>query len=55
MLISEFARQTGLTRDTVRFYAKDIEAAEAIRIAQSLEWMTRGKQGRQPDFGSYVS
>ena len=131
MLISDFARVTRLTRDTVRFYArlgllqprtngkggrhpynvfteKDIEAAEAIRIAQSLgmslkeiaafneerreghltserrveimsaqlvslearatelemmigyvrakmEWMTRGKQGRQPDFGSYVS
>jgi MerR family copper efflux transcriptional regulator len=131
MLISEFARLTGLTRDTVRFYArlgllrprtngkggrhpynvftgKDIQAAEVIRIAQSLgmslkeiaalneerrdgeltcergievmsaqlvrleakaaelemmisyvrakiDWMTRGKQGRQPDFGSYVS
>jgi MerR family transcriptional regulator, copper efflux regulator len=59
MLISDFARVTGLTRDTVRFYArlgllrpqtngkggrnpysvfteKDIEAAEVIRIAQSL-------------------
>ena len=59
MLISEFARVTGLTRDTVRFYArlgllrpetngkggrhpysfftdKDIQAAEVIRIAQSL-------------------
>jgi MerR family transcriptional regulator, copper efflux regulator len=59
MLISEFARITGLTRDTVRFYArlgllqpktsgkggrhpysfftdKDIQAAEVIRIAQSL-------------------
>jgi MerR family copper efflux transcriptional regulator len=59
MLISEFARATGLTRDTVRFYArlgllqphtnskggrhpysvftdKDIQAAEVIRIAQSL-------------------
>jgi MerR family transcriptional regulator, copper efflux regulator len=131
MLISEFARLTGLTRDTVRFYArlgllrpktngkggrhphsvfteKDIQAAEAIRIAQSLgmslkeiaaldeerrngeftcqrgievmsaqlvrleakatelemmisyvrakiDWMIGGKQGRQPDFGSYVS
>ena len=131
MLISDFARVTRLTRDTVRFYArlgllqprtngkggrhpygdfteKDIQAAKAIRIAQSLgmslkeiaafneerreghltserrveimsaqlvslearatelemmigyvrakmEWMTRGKQGRQPDFGSYVS
>jgi MerR family copper efflux transcriptional regulator len=130
MLISEFARLTGLTRDTVRFYArlgllrpktngkggrhpygvfteKDIQAAQAIRIAQSLgmslkeiaalnderrngeltcergieimsaqlvrleakatelemmisyvrakiDWMTRGKQGRQPDFGSYA-
>jgi MerR family copper efflux transcriptional regulator len=129
MLISEFARLTGLTRDTVRFYArlgllrpqtngkggrhpysvftgKDIQAAQTIRIAQSLgmslkeiaalneerrngeltcergieimsaqlvrleakatelammisyvrakiDWMTRGKQGRQPDFGSY--
>jgi len=131
MLISEFARVTGLTRDTVRFYArlgllqpktngkggrhpysvfteKDIQAAEVIRISKSLgmslkeiaafneerreghltakrrveimgaqlvrleakateletmisyvrakiDWMTRGKQGRQPDFGSYVS
>jgi MerR family copper efflux transcriptional regulator len=59
MLISEFARVTGLTRDTVRFYArlgllrpqtngkggrhpysvftdKDIQAADVIRIAQSL-------------------
>src|SRR6202040_1790289 len=59
MLISEFARVTGLTRDPVRFYArlgllqpktngkggrhpysvftdKDIQAAEVIRIAQSL-------------------
>src|SRR5882762_9805646 len=59
MLISDFARVTGLTRDTVRFYArlgllrpqtngkggrrpysvfteKDIQAAEVIRIAQSL-------------------
>jgi MerR family copper efflux transcriptional regulator len=59
MLISEFARATGLTRDTVRFYArlgllrpqtngkggrhpysiftdKDIQAAEIIRISQSL-------------------
>ncbi len=59
MLISEFARVTRLTRDTVRFYArlgllqpqtsrkggrhpysvftdKDIQAAEVIRIAQSL-------------------
>lgn len=59
MLMSEFARVTGLTRDTVRFYArlgllqpqtngkggrhpysvftdKDIQAAEVIRIAQSL-------------------
>jgi MerR family transcriptional regulator, copper efflux regulator len=59
MLISEFARVTGLPRDTVRFYArlgllqpktngkggrhpysiftdKDIQAAEVIRIAQSL-------------------
>ena len=59
MLISEFARVTGLTRDTVRFYGrlgllqpqtngkggrhpygvftdKDIQAAEVIRIAQSL-------------------
>ena len=59
MLISEFARVTGLTRDTVRFYArlgllqpktngqggrhpysvfteKEIQAAEVIRISQSL-------------------
>src|SRR3984893_1352525 len=59
MLISEFSRVPGLTRDTVRFYArlgllrpktngkggrhpysifteKDIQAAEVIRIAQSL-------------------
>jgi MerR family transcriptional regulator, copper efflux regulator len=59
MLISEFARVTGLPRDTVRFYArlgllqpktngkggrhpysvftdKDIQAAEVIRIAQTL-------------------
>src|ERR1700683_4410583 len=59
MLISEFARVTGLTRDTVRFYArlgllqpktngkggrhpysiftdKDVQAAEVIRISQSL-------------------
>jgi DNA-binding transcriptional MerR regulator len=59
MLISDFARLTGLTRDTVRFYARlgllqprtngkggrhpyrvfadrDIQAAEEIRIAQSL-------------------
>jgi MerR family transcriptional regulator, copper efflux regulator len=130
MLISEFARVTGLTRDTVRFYArlgllqpqtnckggrhpysaftdKDIQAAEAIRIAQALgmslkeiaavnqerrngeltcersleitsaqllrleakatelemmigyvrakiDWLTRGKQGPQPAFGSYT-
>ena len=130
MLISDFARLTGLTRDTVRFYTrlgllrpqtngkggrhpysvftrKDIQAAEVIRISQSLgmslkeiaalneerrngeltcergievmsaqlvrledkatelemmisyvrakiDWMTRGKQGRQPDFGSYT-
>jgi MerR family transcriptional regulator, copper efflux regulator len=59
MLISEFARVTGLTRDTVRFYGrlgllqpktngkggrhpysiftdKDVQAAEVIRISQSL-------------------
>jgi MerR family transcriptional regulator, copper efflux regulator len=130
MLISEFARVTGLTRDTVRFYArlgllqpktsgkggrhpysfftdKDIQAAEVIRISQSLgmslkeiaafneerrdghltcerrveimsaqlvrleakateletmisyvrakiDWLTRGQQGREPDFGSYA-
>jgi DNA-binding transcriptional MerR regulator len=130
MLISEFARLTGLTRDTVRFYArlgllrpqtngkggrhpysvftdKDVRAAEVIRISQSLgmslkeiaafneerreghltcerkveimsaqlvrleakatelevmksyvrakiDWLTRGKQGQQPDFGSYA-
>jgi MerR family transcriptional regulator, copper efflux regulator len=130
MLISEFARVTGLTRDSVRFYArlgllqpqtngkggrhpysvftdKDIQAAEVIRIAQSLgmslkeiaavneerrdgeltcerslevmsaqlvaleakaaevetmisyvrakiEWLTGGKQGPHPDFGSYT-
>jgi MerR family transcriptional regulator, copper efflux regulator len=59
MLISEFARVTGLPRDTVRFYARlgllqpktngkggrhpysdfthrDIQAAQVIRIAQSL-------------------
>jgi DNA-binding transcriptional MerR regulator len=130
MLISDFARLTGLTRDTVRFYArlgllrpqtngkggrhpysvftdKDVRAAEVIRISQSLgmslkeiaafneerreghltserrveimsaqlarleakatelemmrsyvrakiDWLTRGKQGRQPDFESYA-
>jgi MerR family transcriptional regulator, copper efflux regulator len=130
MLISDFARVTGLTRDTVRFYArlgllrpqtngkggrhpysvfteKDIQAVEGIRIAQSLgmslkeiaalneerrngelscergievmsaqlarleakatelemmisyvrakiDWMTHGRQGRQPDFGNYA-
>jgi DNA-binding transcriptional MerR regulator len=130
MLISEFARLTGLTRDTVRFYTrlgllrpqtngkggrhpysvftdKDVRAAEVIRISQSLgmslkeiaafneerreghltcerkveimsaqlvrleakatelevmksyvrakiDWLTRGKQGQQPDFGSYA-
>jgi MerR family copper efflux transcriptional regulator len=130
MLISEFARVTGLTRDTVRFYArlgllrpqtngkggrhpysvftdKDVQAAEIIRILQSLgmslkeivpineerrngeltcersleitraqlarleakatelemmisyvrakiAWLTRGKRGRQPHFGSYM-
>jgi MerR family transcriptional regulator, copper efflux regulator len=130
MLISEFARVTGLTRDTVRFYArlgllqpqtnskggrhpysvftdKDVQAAEVIRISQSLgmslkeialineerrngeltcersleitraqlarleakatelemmisyvrakiAWLTRGKQGRQPHFGSFM-
>ena len=59
MLISDFARVTGLTRDTVRFYARlgllrpqttrkgghhpysyfteeDVQAAEVIRISQSL-------------------
>jgi MerR family transcriptional regulator, copper efflux regulator len=59
MLISDFARVTGLTRDTVRFYARlgllrpktngkggrhpyqlftdeDVQAAEAIRVGQSL-------------------
>jgi DNA-binding transcriptional MerR regulator len=131
MLISDFARLTGLTRDTVRFYArlgllrpqtngkggrhpysvftdKDVRAAEVIRISQSLgmslkeiaafneerreghltserrveimsaqlvrleakatelemmksyvrakiDWLTRGKQGQQPDFGSYAN
>ena len=130
MLISDFARVTGLTRDTVRFYARlgllrprtngkggrhpysvftdeDVRAAEVIRISQSLgmslkeiaafnqerrdghltrerrveimsaqlirleakateletmisyvrakiDWLTRGKQGRQPDFGNYA-
>jgi DNA-binding transcriptional MerR regulator len=130
MLISDFARVTGLTRDTVRFYArlgllrpqtngkggrhpysvftdKDVRAAEVVRISQSLgislkeiaalneerreghltcergvevmsaqlvrleakatelemmisyarakiDWLTRGKQGRQPDFGNYA-
>ena len=130
MLISDFARVTGLTRDTVRFYARlgllrpttngkggrhpysvftdeDVRAAEVIRISQSLgmslkeiaafnqerrdghltrerrveimstqlvrleakateletmisyvrakiDWLTRRKQGRQPDFGNYV-
>jgi DNA-binding transcriptional MerR regulator len=130
MLISDFARVTGLTRDTVRFYArlgllqprtngkggrdpysvftdKDVRAAEIIRISQSLgmslkeiaafneerreghltcerrveimsaqlvrleakareletmisymrakiDWLTRGEQGLQPDFGSYA-
>ena len=130
MLISDFARVTGLTRDTVRFYARlgllrprtngkggrhpysaftdeDVRAAQIIRISQSLgmslkeiaafneerreghltnerrveimseqlvsleakatqletmisyvrakiDWLTRGKQGRQPDFGNYA-
>jgi MerR family transcriptional regulator, copper efflux regulator len=130
MLISDFARATGLTRDTVRFYARlgllrprtngkggrhpysvftdeDVRAAEIIRISQSLgmslkeiaafneerrgghltcerrveimsahlvrlearateletmisyarakiDWLTRGQQGREPDFGSYA-
>jgi MerR family transcriptional regulator, copper efflux regulator len=130
MLISDFARVTGLTRDTVRFYARlgllrprtngkggrhpysvftdeDVRAAEVIRISQSLgmslkeiaafnqerreghltrerrveimsaqlvrleakateletmisyvrakiDWLRHGKQGRQPDFGSYA-
>jgi DNA-binding transcriptional MerR regulator len=130
MLISDFARVTGLTRDTVRFYTRlgllrprtngkggrhpysvftdeDVRAAEVIRISQSLgmslkeiaafneerreghltcerrveimsaqlarleakateletmisyvrakiDWLTRGEQGRQPDFGSYA-
>ncbi len=59
MLISDFARRTGLTRETVRFYARlgllrpttngkggrhpyqsftaeDIQAAEVIRVGQSL-------------------
>jgi MerR family transcriptional regulator, copper efflux regulator len=130
MLISDFARVTGLTRDTVRFYARlglirprtngkggrhpyrvftdeDVRAAEVIRISQSLgmslkeiaafneerreghltcerrveimsaqlirleakateletmisyvrakiDWLTCGKKGRQPDFGSYA-
>jgi MerR family copper efflux transcriptional regulator len=130
MLISDFARVTGLTRDTVRFYARlgllrprtngkggrhpynvftdeDVRAAEVIRISQSLgmslkeiaafneerrggrltcerrveimsaqlvrlevkareletmisyvhtkiDWLTRGHQGREPDFGSYA-
>jgi MerR family transcriptional regulator, copper efflux regulator len=130
MLISDFARLTGLTRDTVRFYTrlgllrpqtngkggrhpycvftdKDIRAAEVIRIAQSIgmslkaiaalneerhdgeltcersievmsaqlarleakatelqmiisyarakiDWLRRGKQGRQPDFRDYA-
>ena len=131
MLISDFARLTGLTRDTVRFYARlgllrpqtngkggrhpysvftdeDVRAVEVIRISQSLgmslkeiaafteerrkghltrerrveimsaqlvsleakatelemmksyvrakiDWLTRGKQGPQPDFGSYAN
>jgi MerR family copper efflux transcriptional regulator len=130
MLISDFARITGLTRDTVRFYARlgllrpgtngkggrhpysvfteeDVRAAEVIRISQSLgmslkeiaafneerreghltserrveimsaqlvrleakateletmisyvrakiDWLTRAKQEREPDFGSYA-
>jgi MerR family copper efflux transcriptional regulator len=130
MLISDFARLTGLTRDTVRFYSrlgllrpqtngkggrhpysvftdKDVRAVDIIRISQSLgmslkeiatlneerreghltcergievlsaqlvrleakatelemmksyvrakiDWLTRGKQGQQPDFGSYA-
>jgi MerR family transcriptional regulator, copper efflux regulator len=130
MLIAEFARVTGLARDTVRFYTrlgllqprtngkggrhpysvftdKDIQAAEVIRISRSLgmslkeiaaineerrngkltcersleitgaqlvrleakaselemmisymrakiAWLTRGKQGLQPHFGSYT-
>jgi MerR family transcriptional regulator, copper efflux regulator len=130
MLISDFARVTGLTRDTVRFYTRlgllrlrtngkggrhpysvftdeDVRAAEVIRISQSLgmslkeiaafneerreghltcerrveimsaqlarleakateletmisyvrakiDWLARGEQGRQPDFGSYA-
>jgi MerR family transcriptional regulator, copper efflux regulator len=130
MLISDFARLTGLTRDAVRFYSrlgllrpqtngkggrhpysvftdKDVRAVDIIRISQSLgmslkeiaafneerreghltcerrveimsaqlvrleakatelemmksyvrakiDWLTRGKQGQQPDFGSYA-
>jgi DNA-binding transcriptional MerR regulator len=131
MLISDFARVTGLTRDTVRFYARlgllrprtngkggrhpysvftdeDVRAAEVIRISQSLgmslkeiatfneerreghltcerkveimsaqlvrleakateletmigyvrakiDWLTCGKQGRQPELGISTS
>jgi len=91
MLISEFARVTGLTRDTVRFYARlgllqpptnvkgngeltcergiEVMSAQLVRleaeateletmisyVRAKIDWMTRGKQGRQPDFGSYVS
>ena len=92
MLISEFARLTGLTRDTVLFYARlgllrpqtneerrngeltcergiEVMSAQLVRleakatelqmmisyVRAKIDWMTRGKQGRQPDFGSYVS
>ena len=71
MLISEFARLTGLTRDTVRFYARlgilrpqtngkggrhPLMLKMMISYVRAkIDWMTRGKQGRQPDFGSYVS
>jgi DNA-binding transcriptional MerR regulator len=130
MQISDFARLTGLTRDTVRFYSrlgllrprtngkggrhpysvftdKDVRAVDIIRISQSLgmslkeiatlneerreghltcergievlsaqlvrleakatelemmksyvrakiDWLTRGKQGQQPDFESFA-
>jgi hypothetical protein len=44
-----------MSAQLVRLEAKAKELEMMIGYVRAkIEWMTRGKQGRQPDFGSYA-
>jgi hypothetical protein len=45
-----------MSAQLVRLEAKATELEMMIGYVRAkIDWMTGGKQGRQPDFGSYVS